>query len=124
MCLRALEAARNAKTIGKSLEAKVVLHFDGSLAEQIGLTLDELATVFIVSQVEVTAEGAGSYQGTVPFLPGLTIEIAHADGAHCPRCWVYSDTVGKDARASDALRPLRTDHRLIDTIGLRRLMKV
>ena len=96
--LKALEAARNAKTIGKSLEAKVVLHFDGSLAEQIGLTLDELATVFIVSQVEVTAEGAGSYQGTVPFLPGLTIEIAHADGAHCPRCWVYSDTVGKDAR--------------------------
>ena len=96
--LKALEAARNAKTIGKSLEAKVVLHFDGSLAEQIDLTLDELATVFIVSQVEVTAEGAGSYQGTVPFLPGLTIEIAHADGAHCPRCWVYSDTVGKDAR--------------------------
>ena len=95
------EILRKAKEAGFD-SAEIIdtneLHFDGSLAEQIGLTLDELATVFIVSQVEVTAEGAGSYQGTVPFLPGLTIEIAHADGAHCPRCWVYSDTVGKDAR--------------------------
>ena len=88
----------NAKVIGKSLEAKVTLYGASELGQHIGHSAEELAAIFIVSKVEFAAEGEGSYHGMVPFLPNLSITIAKADGALCPRCWVHSDTVGSDPK--------------------------
>ncbi|MGV3041677.1 isoleucine--tRNA ligase [Staphylococcus rostri] len=90
---RALEAARNEKVIGKSLEAKVRIgnseSFD-TVAFLKGFT--DLNQLFIVSQVEVVDAPAGqTYQHA-------TVEITHADGEKCERCWNYSeelDTVGE-----------------------------
>ena len=93
--LGALEAARAAKTIGKSLEAKVSLHCDGELYDFLASVMDELAPVFIVSAVSLERGGEGSFKGAVE---GLSVTVAHADGAHCPRCWAYSGTVGSDAK--------------------------
>ncbi len=81
--LKALEIARNDKQIGSSLEAKVVLTAD---AETTRLLLDyyeQLRYIFIVSQVEV-------HEGD-----GFSVEIAHADGEKCERCWNYSTRVGE-----------------------------
>lgn len=86
--LVALEKKRNEKVIGKSLEAKVVLHTNEDLSD----ILPELAKAFIVSQVEL-ADGEGEFSGNVE---GLTITVEKASGEKCSRCWTYSDTVGKN----------------------------
>ncbi len=96
--LKALEEARNAKVIGKSLEAQVTLHCDEELYAFLSEVEKELETVFIVSQVHLTKEGAGQFNGSYA---GLSIDVAKANGHHCPRCWVYSDTVGKNEKHPD-----------------------
>ena len=67
-----------------------------ALAQVAGLNLAEL---FIVSQCVVSnaapAEGSVTGQGTA--FPGLTVEVAEAQGAKCERCWMQSTTVGADA---------------------------
>ncbi len=96
-----LETARADKKIGKALEACVTLHAGddeaaSALVETMGLNLAEL---FIVSQCMASnaapAEGSVTGQGTA--FPGLTVEVAEAQGAKCERCWMQSTTVGADA---------------------------
>ena len=87
---RALEAARNEKVIGKSLEAKVRIGNSESF-DTVTFLKDfaDLNQLFIVSQVEVVDAPAGqAYQHA-------TIEIAKADGEKCERCWNYSEDLGK-----------------------------
>ena len=91
--LVALEKKRNEKVIGKSLEAKVILHTKEDLSD----ILPELAMAFIVSKVE-TAEGEGEFKGEVE---GLSVTVVKAEGGKCERCWTYSDYVGKDAAHPD-----------------------
>ncbi|HEX2985905.1 MAG TPA: isoleucine--tRNA ligase [Caproiciproducens sp.] len=91
---KALEIARTEKVIGASLDAKVRLFCDGDLYDFVKSMEDQLAAVFIVSQVEVLKEGKGSYTGEE--LPGLSVTVSHADGEKCPRCWSYTNTVGSD----------------------------
>jgi isoleucyl-tRNA synthetase len=81
--LRALEEARNAKQIGSSLEAKVVLTADKETTMFLMDYFRELRYLFIVSQVEV-------HEGDA-----LTVEIRRADGLKCERCWNYSVHVGE-----------------------------
>ena len=81
--LKALEEARNAKEIGSSLEAKVILKTDAETARFLLNYYEELRYIFIVSQVEVHEEG---YFG---------VKIEKADGAKCERCWNYSTRVGE-----------------------------
>ncbi|MEM1483549.1 isoleucine--tRNA ligase [Oscillospiraceae bacterium PP1C4] len=95
--LKALEAARNTKIIGKSLEAQVTLHCDGELYDFLAKVQSELEAVFIVSKVTLVKGGAGQAKGDVE---GLTVDVTKADGVHCPRCWTYSDTVGTNSKHS------------------------
>lgn len=88
--LTALEKKRNEKVIGKSLEAKVILNTKEDMSD----VISELAAAFIVSQVEVSAEGEGEFKGN---REGLSITVVKADGKKCERCWTYSDYVGRDA---------------------------
>lgn len=84
--LKALEEARQAKLIGKSLEARVRITAsaaDYAVLEAHGAALPEL---FIVSQVEL-AEGSE-----------LQVEVERAAGEKCERCWKYSTAVGEDER--------------------------
>ena len=82
--LRALEAARIAKQIGSSLEAKVTLEASGSTRELLQRHQSDLRYLFIVSQVELReAEGE------------LAITVSRADGEKCERCWNYSTHVGE-----------------------------
>ena len=93
--LKALEAARAAKTIGKSLTAQVTLYAQGELADFLTeVTAKELETILIVSQVVIATEGTGAFAGAIE---GLTVDVQKAGGELCPRCWAHSDTVGQHA---------------------------
>ena len=96
---KALEISRKEKTIGSSLDAKVVLHCDGELYSFAKSVEAELPTVLIVSQVEVVEGGEGTFKGEE--LPELFVTVSHADGEKCARCWSYGDTVGSDPEHSD-----------------------
>jgi len=94
--LRALEAARNAKTISGALEAKVVLSAAQDLAPLLEQYKSWLPALFIVSQVELTAAPPADAQKS-DSLPGLGVSVHHADGAKCERCWNYSTHVGENS---------------------------
>lgn len=90
---KALEIKRAEKQIGKSLEAKVTLYCDGELNELLSQEKD-LAQLFICSQVEVK-NGTGEFNGE---MQNLSITVENADGQKCERCWMYSETVGKQPK--------------------------
>lgn len=92
---KALEMAREAKTIGSSLEACVVLHCDGELYDFVESMGDKLKEIFIVSQIKLDKTGKGEY--VAENMPGLSVTIARAEGKKCERCWTFSTTVGKNA---------------------------
>ena len=95
---KALELARNEKVIGASLDAKVQLFCEGELYDFVKSVEDELATVFITSQVEVVNGTGGSFTGEVE---GLSVTVLPAKGEKCNRCWSFSDTVGSDEHHPD-----------------------
>ncbi len=89
---KALENARAEKRIGKPLEAKVVLHAEGELYDFMSSVKEELADLFIVSQVEIAGDTAGEFVDES--VEGLSVSILPADGEKCVRCWKYSPYVG------------------------------
>lgn len=88
---KALEIARSEKVIGKSLEAKVILHAEGELYDFLLSIQNDLNTFFIVSQTEVSGGTKAEFKGEVE---GLYIDIAPANGQKCERCWTMSEFVG------------------------------
>ena len=90
---KALENARAEKTIGASLDAKVTLFCTGELYAFLKSVEDELATVFIVSQVEIVDGEGGTLSDDAL---GLSVQVDKAEGCKCMRCWTYSSTVGKN----------------------------
>jgi len=94
--LRALEAARNAKTISGALEAKVLLSAGSDLAPLLEQYKASLPALFIVSQVELASPASAERQKS-DVLPGLSVTVFRADGTKCERCWNYSTHVGENA---------------------------
>ncbi|NPV91446.1 MAG: isoleucine--tRNA ligase [Firmicutes bacterium] len=95
---KALEIARQQKTIGHSLAARVHLYPE---REWYGYLLSwggDLADLFIVSQVELHKPGetppAGSHHSEE--LPGVAVAVEAARGEKCVRCWQYHPEVGED----------------------------
>ncbi|TCP29109.1 isoleucyl-tRNA synthetase [Scopulibacillus darangshiensis] len=93
--LKALEKARNAKTIGKSLEAAILLYpadrNQSLLSEQ-----QDLDKLFIVSQVEVKGTMNNAPQNAERYDETAVI-VKEAEGEKCERCWIVSPTVGEDS---------------------------
>ena len=85
---KALEEKRNDKVIGASLEARVTLTAGGETKQLLDRYADQLAALLIVSQVEL--RGAET--------DGLIVEVEHAEGGKCDRCWNWSTSVGEDPR--------------------------
>jgi isoleucyl-tRNA synthetase len=80
---KALEEARNEKTIGKSLEAKIIIKSSDADYDRYASLADQLRDILIVSGVEVEKSG------------GETVfEVAKAEGEKCERCWCFSKYVG------------------------------
>ena len=85
---RALEMARQSKTIGQSLAAQVRLRTRGETAALLEAHRDQLPMLFIVSQLHLEpASGDG---------PELEVEVTRAEGEKCPRCWRTVTSVSAD----------------------------
>jgi isoleucyl-tRNA synthetase len=92
-----LERLRQAKVVGKSLEARVLLRPRGEMAELVRQCRDVLPTLFIVSDVTVTdgstPEGAAAYEESES--SGTAIAVGRAEGVKCDRCWRYVPRVSE-----------------------------
>ncbi|MBR5478812.1 MAG: isoleucine--tRNA ligase [Clostridia bacterium] len=84
---RALEAARAAREIGKSLEANVKIFAEGEDLALLREIESKLASLFIVSKVELV-EGKGEGMQGENFA-NITVAISRAEGVKCPRCWAF-----------------------------------
>ncbi len=100
---KALETARQQKTIGHSLDARVLYRAKGNLYGLLKEEAGALEEALIVSRFIVAENDESSAGGSV--------SVARADGAKCERCWHYSETVGVDkthpticSRCAEALK--------------------
>ena len=100
-----LEKARVEKSLGSSLESKIMVHVEDpalrSALEALQATengQDQLRYIFISSSVDLVdnaeAASAAAYSSAKE---GFTVGVDRADGVKCSRCWNYSTRVGEDA---------------------------
>ena len=100
---KVLEQARADKLIGSSLEAALTLYCGDATYDLLNaIPMDELADLFIVSQVELV-KGEGGVRGLVE---GLGAEARRAAGAKCLRCWKYDPAVGEEGLCPRCARVL------------------
>ena len=90
---KVLEQARADKLIGSSLEASLTLYCNAEVYGFLNaIPMDELADLFIVSQVHLE-QGEGGVKGLVE---GLGVAAEHVAGTKCLRCWKYDAAVGEN----------------------------
>ena len=82
--LPALEQARQAKHIGKSLEAKLTVTGDSALLDPIKPHAETLRELLNVSQLEISPAGNGA----------VTASVDKAAGQKCERCWHWETDIG------------------------------
>jgi len=87
------------KLIGSGLEARVrILSAPEDLPELLARKRELLATLFIVSRVDLVANGGrASVVYESQDIPGLVIGVDRAPGEKCERCWTRTEEVGRDA---------------------------
>jgi isoleucyl-tRNA synthetase len=93
---KALEAARQSKLIGNSLEASVTLSAPEKLLAFLRENQTLLKDLFIVSAVELTPSLPQRGQQSSE-VEGLGILVSRAAGQKCQRCWMYDPKVGESA---------------------------
>jgi isoleucyl-tRNA synthetase len=82
-----LEKARQAKLIGKSLEARLTLKGTGPALADAQRHVDSLRELLNVSQVTLDTTGTETIAATV----------SKADGQKCERCWHWEADIGQSA---------------------------
>jgi isoleucyl-tRNA synthetase len=90
--LAKLEAARVARLIGSSLEARVQISAGSEAYGKLAPHRDFLRYLFIVSEVELAEPNAEMESGAIE------VTIARARGEKCERCWNYSSRVGESSK--------------------------
>ncbi len=109
-----LEKARQAKTIGKSLDAHVRIGMRDGVSTWVAEHLAALRELLNVSQITtIHLPGSEANEKDVAGLP--TAEVERASGQKCERCWHYEMDVGQTpehpticARCLAAVNPQRT----------------
>ena len=99
-----LERLRRQKIVGTSLEARVSLRANGEAGVLLERYRDDLATLFITSQVEVITDAAVPSTPTADDGPHwrdingvVLIDVARVAGVKCQRCWRYVAAVSAKA---------------------------
>lgn len=78
-----LEKARQAKLIGKALEAKLTLSLAGATLEAARANSEALRELLNVSQLAIA-----------PSAEGVRVKVERAEGEKCERCWHWETDVG------------------------------
>ncbi|MCE5262989.1 MAG: isoleucine--tRNA ligase [Deltaproteobacteria bacterium] len=94
---KAIEAARQNKVVGHSLDAAVSIAAPDALRPLLETHLDDLRALLIVSGIRIAEEGAIAEPFRSVEMPGLLVGVTRAGGEKCNRCWNYSETVGANA---------------------------
>ena len=84
LALPALEKARQAKEIGKALEARLTLAGASPALREAQAHREPLRELLNVSQLEIKPEGE----------PAIAVAVAKAAGEKCERCWHWETDVG------------------------------
>ena len=84
LALPELEKARQAKQIGKALEAKLTFAGSSPALTAAQAHLDSLRELLNVSQLEIQPGGDGA----------VTVAVSKAAGQKCERCWHWETDVG------------------------------
>jgi isoleucyl-tRNA synthetase len=92
---KALELARQAKLIGQSLEAHVVLYVPPDWQALAQAYADILDTLFIVSKVSLATGTPAEVAFTSDGIAGLAVVVERAPGTKCERCWRFQEDVGQ-----------------------------
>jgi len=94
--MNALEKLRSENVIGKSLEASITIYSeDEDIKRVLKKYSDVLTQIFIVSDVKIQDSKPESNTFIDEKLK-LYVNAERADGEKCGRCWVYSESVGKN----------------------------
>jgi isoleucyl-tRNA synthetase len=93
---KTLELARKEKIIGHSLNASVTLGLSPEFMETLSPYRDQLRSIFIVSDVEITDIGELADTPESDTTPGLKVKVSPSNAPKCDRCWVHDTTVGED----------------------------
>ena len=101
-----LEQLRKEKTVGTSLEARVMLRAWGTTSTLLETYRTELPTLLITSQVDLATEGEMPSKSTTLEKMAianwqepdgsLEINVARVAGVKCPRCWRYVDSLSTE----------------------------
>ena len=88
-----LEAKRNEKAIGGSLQAEVTLYCSDEIADALEKLEDELRFVLITSKADVV-RGSVDANAVASEIDGLAISVTPSKHQKCERCWHYVESVG------------------------------
>ena len=96
----ALEKQRRDKVIGSSLEGTVVLYATSEKYDILKKYENDLAMLFIVSQVQVIKSSVWSSEGheAVDEELGIMVDVRKAESQKCERCWNYRSAVGTNVQ--------------------------
>ncbi len=93
--LKALEEARDAKLIGKSLEAHLDLYVDDDTQAFLDHLNTNVRQMLMVSALDLHAL-SDAPEDAETFGDTLAIKVGHADGDVCDRCRMVKTDVGSD----------------------------
>jgi isoleucyl-tRNA synthetase len=93
-----LEKARQTKTIGKALDAKIVLSGETDSAGLLLKNWDMLRELLNVSQLEDGGLKVNPLPLSVENLesPSVNVAVVKADGQKCERCWHWETDIGQN----------------------------
>lgn len=94
---KALELARQDKTIGHPLDASVTVYAEGAAFDALNALGEEgLAKLVIVSEAHIV-NGAAPAEAVKDEETGVATVVAASGLEKCERCWIHRDTVGQDS---------------------------
>lgn len=97
--LRAFEALRTRKAIGKSLDAEVALYAGEEDARRLGAFGEGLRDLLMVSAVTLAPlEAAPEDAVPVVGFAALRTRVTPSAAPRCPRCWFHEEGLGTDGR--------------------------
>ncbi|MET0253096.1 MAG: isoleucine--tRNA ligase, partial [Terrimicrobiaceae bacterium] len=93
--MQTVESAQKAKTIGGTLEARVVLRVcksdDVEVTRKYRAALEE---IFVIS--DLTLEEPVSLSAATEDMPDVRVEVSKTSNARCERCWRHRNDVGSN----------------------------
>jgi isoleucyl-tRNA synthetase len=93
--LKSLEEARNAKMIGKSLEAQVDLYLTASQKQLLDSLDENIQLLLGVSALNIHAENEAPADAD-KYNDGVAVKVTPAPGETCARCRMIKEDVGSD----------------------------